>query len=310
MRVLVTGANGGLGRNVVEAAVGRGHEVRALVRDASRAPKLDGVEWLQGDARDRAAVSRAATGCAALFHLVNVNFATDWVQATAALLDVAIAACRETDARLVFPANVWIYGRGDGTPVAEDARPAPCSTKGHARARKEERIRASGVRFTMLRLPEFYGPHVQTLTGPPLMAIAHGRTATWFGPADVPIELVYMPDGAAALLEVGLNAPDGETFHLPGAAVTTPRRFFALACELANGGSLRALPAWVVRAAGLVSPKARGFADILHLWTDPIVLDGTKLRTRFPNLTSTSYRDGLTATLAWLRANPRAPMHY
>ncbi len=310
MRILVTGANGGLGRNVVEAAARRGHEVRALVRDARRAPALEGVEWVGADARDRDAVAKAAKGCGALFHLVNVNFGADWVAATAELLEVAIHACRASDARLVFPANVWIYGRGTGALVAEDATPAPCSVKGAARLAKEKRIRASGVRFVMVRLPEFYGPHVQTLTGPPLLALSKRATATWFGPPDVDVELVFMPDGAAALVEAGVGGADGDVFHLPGAAPTTPRRFFELARELAGGGGFRAVPAWVVRAAGLVSPKARGFADILHLWTDPILLDGAKLRARFPALVPTSYRDGLAATLAWLRQNPDAKMHY
>lgn len=310
MRVLVTGANGGLGRNVVEAASKRGHAVRALVRDASRAPPIEGVEWISADANDVAQVTSAARDCDALFHLVNVRFTADWVRSTAALLDVAIAACRATGARLVFPGNVWIYGRGVGAPVGEDAQPAPCSTKGRARLDKERKLRSSGVRFVIIRLPEFYGPHVQTLTGPPLAAIARGTTATWFGPPDVPVELVYMPDAAAALVEIGLGAADGDVFHLPGVETTTPRRFLSLATEISGRGSLRFVPAWVVRAAALVHGRAREFADILHLWTDPVLLDGTKVRSRYPDLPTTSYRSGLAETLAWLRRNPDARMHY
>ena len=42
MNVLVTGANGFLGRHVVSALLARGHRVRALVRPAAR---LDGLGW-------------------------------------------------------------------------------------------------------------------------------------------------------------------------------------------------------------------------------------------------------------------------
>ncbi|MBX7079278.1 MAG: NAD-dependent epimerase/dehydratase family protein [Nannocystaceae bacterium] len=309
MRVLVTGAAGSLGRNVVEAALARGLQVRALVRDPSRAASLPGVEWIAGDARDAAALTEAARGCEALLHLVNVKISDTWVSTTAALLDAAIAACRATGARLVFPANVWIYGRGRGTPIDESVPPSPCSRMGQARADKERRIAESGARFVMLRLPEFYGPHVQTLTGPPLQRIAQGKTATWFGPPDVTVDFTFMPDAARALLEVGLGADDGEVFHMPGVAATSPRAFFALARELAGGGGFRAMPPWVVRVAGVVHPTARAFADILHLWTDPIAMDGSKLRARFPALTQTSYRDGLAQTLAWLRRNPDARMY-
>lgn len=68
---------------------------------------------------------------------------------------------------------------------------------------------------------------------------------------------------------------------------------------------MRALPAALVRAAGVAHPMARQFADILHLWEDPVLLDGAKIRRRF-----TPYAEGIEQTLAWLRANPDARMYY
>jgi nucleoside-diphosphate-sugar epimerase len=309
---LITGAAGGLGSNVLRAAVARGLGVRALVRDPARVRIPSGVELIRGDARDADAVGRAADGCAALFHLVNVNISHDWIRTTAELLEAALAACAVTGTRLVFPANVWVYGRGVlGRRVAEDAPYAPCSAMGRARQAKEERIRASAARFVMIRLPEFYGPGVQTLSGPPLLRISQRRRATWFGPGDVDVELVYMPDAAQALLTIGLaDGVDGELFHLPGASAVTPRAFFAIAREVAGGGRLRCVPAWLVKAAVPFNAEARAFADILHLWTHPILLDGAKLSARFPELACTPYREGLTATIAWLRKNPGARMYY
>ena len=309
--ILVTGAGGGLGSNVVRAALERGHAVRALVRNPGKARLPAGVVPVVGDALEVESLRRAADGCEAVFHLANVVIGDDWVRVTSALLDAAIAACASTGARLVFPANVWVFGRGTrGTLVAEGTPPTPCSKLGAARRDKEQRIRAAGIRWTMLRLPEFYGPHVQTLTGRPLQAISRGARGFWWGPADETIELVYMPDAAAALLAVGLaQGTDGELFHLPGVAHTTARRFFARAVELAGSGRLSVLPASLVRAAGLFHPLPRAVADIMHLWEQPILLDGTKLRTRFPELRMTAYDEGLAATLAWHRANADARMY-
>ncbi len=289
--VLVTGAGGGLGSNVVRAALARGVEVHALVRDPARARLPEGVIATTGDALDAGTVRRALEGRDVLFHMVNTVIDASWVSTTARLLDVALEACASTGARLVFPANVWVFGRGaPGRLVDEAAEHAPCSTKGAARTKKEERIRASGVRYVMVRLPEFYGPHVQTLTGPPLKKIASGGRAVWFGPADLPVELVYMPDAAEALLEIGLaEGVDGETFHLPGAAPITARAFFDLAIRAEGRGAFVAVPALAVRAAALVSPLARSFVDILHLWEHPILLDGRKTRARFPALETTPY---------------------
>jgi nucleoside-diphosphate-sugar epimerase len=311
-RILVTGATGGLGSNVIDEAIRRGIAVRALVRDPARVTRRDGVELVQGDARDAVALTRALDGAAALFHLVNVALDANWVAATAQLLDSALQACRDTGARLVFPGNVWIYGLGSpGDVIPESRTPAPCSKLGRARLAKEDAIRASGVRFVIVRLPEFYGPHVQTLTGPPLKRIAEGRTGIWFGPTDIAVEFVFMPDAARVLVDIGLAADvDGETFHLPGVAPTTPRAFFSEAVGIAGSGGFAGLPAWTVRMAGIASPMARTFADILHLWENPVLLDGAKLRARLPEFHSTPYREGLTATIAWLRANPGVKMYF
>ncbi len=311
-RILVTGATGSLGSNVTAEAARRGLAVRALVRDPARAERGDGVELVRGDARDAAALTRALDGREALFHLVNVALDKNWVETTAQLLDSALVACRETGARLIFPGNVWIYGRGaPGDAIPESRSPAPCSKLGRARLAKEERIRASGVRFVIVRLPEFYGPHVQTLTGPPLKRIVGGRTGHWFGPPDVAVEFVFMPDAARVLLDVGLASDvDSETFHLPGVAPTTPRAFFSEAIRLAGTGAFAALPGWTVRMAGVASPIARAFADILHLWEFPVLLDGAKLRARLPALRSTPYEEGLSATITWLRANPHVRMYF
>ena len=61
-RILVTGATGSLGTNVIAEAVRRGLEVRALVREPARLRGFDGVELVQGDALDPATVTRALEG--------------------------------------------------------------------------------------------------------------------------------------------------------------------------------------------------------------------------------------------------------
>lgn len=306
----VTGALGGLGANVVAEATRRGIAVRALTRRAAALP--EGATAVRGDALSVEDLVRLTDGAAALVHSVNVSFSADWETSVTRLLDTAIEACRRTGARLVYPGNVWVFGRGlPGQRYDERAPHAPCSSKGRTRAANEATLRASGVPYCVVRLPEFYGPHVTTLTGPPLRNVGLGKRATWFGDPDLEVELVFMPDAARLLVDVA--ADDGavnEVFHLPGASTTTPRAFFAEAIRQAGGrGALRALPTWVVRAAGVLSPSARGFADILHLWEAPILLDGAKAAERYA-LAHTPYPDGIARTLDWLRENPDVKMRY
>lgn len=63
MNIVVLGATGGTGREVVQQALAQGHRVTAFVRDPARLPVED--EQLQvvvGDALDPAAVERAVAG--------------------------------------------------------------------------------------------------------------------------------------------------------------------------------------------------------------------------------------------------------
>jgi uncharacterized protein YbjT (DUF2867 family) len=63
MKVLVLGATGGTGREIVREARESGHSVVALVRSKAKADGLAGAELVEGDARDTDAVARALEGC-------------------------------------------------------------------------------------------------------------------------------------------------------------------------------------------------------------------------------------------------------
>lgn len=63
MRILVLGASGRTGRQVVEQALGHGHDVTAFVRDPSRLGiEHERLRAIVGDATDAAAVQRAVEG--------------------------------------------------------------------------------------------------------------------------------------------------------------------------------------------------------------------------------------------------------
>jgi uncharacterized protein YbjT (DUF2867 family) len=70
MTILVTGATGNVGRNVVAHLVENGHAVRALTRNPSAASLPKGVEVVQGDLTDPSTLD--FTGVTAL-HLITVD---------------------------------------------------------------------------------------------------------------------------------------------------------------------------------------------------------------------------------------------
>jgi nucleoside-diphosphate-sugar epimerase/phytoene/squalene synthetase len=69
-KVLVTGAAGHLGANLVHRLLKDGRDVRVLLRQGSNNEAMDGlaVERVYGDLRDEAAVIEAVRGCETVFH--------------------------------------------------------------------------------------------------------------------------------------------------------------------------------------------------------------------------------------------------
>jgi uncharacterized protein YbjT (DUF2867 family) len=84
MTILVTGATGRIGRQVVEQLIKRDADVRVLVRDPSKADFPAGVEVVQGEMLDIDALRRAFAGVSTFF-LLNAVAADEFTQALIAL---------------------------------------------------------------------------------------------------------------------------------------------------------------------------------------------------------------------------------
>lgn len=304
--VLIIGATGALGYSTALEALSEGHHVRALARNPSSPLIPSGVDVVRGTAESAEDVGRAAEGCEAVFYCANAPI-TEWEEKLPLMLGATLRACKSVGARLVFPGNVWVFGRGTpGEKIAETRAPAPVSRKGRVRLKLERMLVESGARYTTVRLPEFYGPNVTNkLMGAPFEAALAGGTVFWYGGhADVRVEYVFTPDAAKAMVEAGLaDGVDGEVFHVPGYSETTPREFWVEVSRRAGRGSrVMTVSPLAVKALRYVSPVVRELDDILHLWSDPVLLSGEKYERRFGRVPRTTYSDGITRTLEWFAA--------
>ena len=128
MKTLITGANGFVGSAVLRLLINNGHDVRALVRSGSDRRNFEGLdlELVEGDLRDNESLTRAVTGCEALFHVAadyrlwlpdpESMYQTN-VAGTRNLIEIATQQGIE---KIVYTSSVATLGiNKDGTPSNE-----------------------------------------------------------------------------------------------------------------------------------------------------------------------------------------------
>jgi len=311
---LVLGATGGIGHWTAVKLVERGEPVRVLVRDPERFrrswPEAKGVDVVAGDALVAEDVLRAAQGATTIFHGVNVPY-PEWAAKANPMLANTVSAAQTVGARVVFPGNVYVFGHARAEWVREDHPMEPHTRKGRLRLQMERHLeelhRTEGLAFTIVRMPDFYGPFVVNRLYADIFRNAlRGRSMPWYGDLDVPSEFLFIPDGGEAMVRAGMDpSSDGETYHVPGAGVTSPREFLGLVAQAAGSKSRpRAIPGWLLALVGIANPEAREFREMMYLKRERFILDGSKFRQKFGVVPSTPYTTGVHETLDWFRAHP------
>ena len=147
MRIAVTGGTGFVGKALIERALEKGLEVKALTRRTSEAQP--GLEWIRGDLDDKSALARLVTDCELAIHVAGVvntheagGFERGNVTGTLNMIEATKAA---GVARFVFVSSLA-------------ARKPGLSEYGASKARAEKLVKASGLDWTTVRPPAVYGP--------------------------------------------------------------------------------------------------------------------------------------------------------
>jgi nucleoside-diphosphate-sugar epimerase len=306
---VVFGAMGALGAAIVRGIGTEGTSVRALVRDADKARRMlpGSAEIIQGDATTPGAVHAACQGAEVIYHCVNVPY-SKWTAVMPIVTDIILAGAREAKARMVFPGNVYGYGPFQTIPTTEDHPLAATSKKGRLRNALERKLmeahQAGEVPIVIPRFPDYYGPNVTNkLMAPIFEAALRNKKASWPGKLDVPHDLVYIDDAAAACVLLGTTESTfGQVWHVPGAGPLTGRQFIEMAFKAAHGAvNVGVMGRGFFRFVGLFVPDAREMAELMYEFEAPLVLSGDKFARAFPSFKYTSHEDAVSRTVEWFR---------
>jgi uncharacterized protein YbjT (DUF2867 family) len=141
-RILVTGGNGGLGRELVPRLQNSGYTVRVMSRSARPEGAPPGVEWAQADLETGADLAQAVAGVETIVHAATSPFRRPWpvdVTGTRRLLEAARAS------GVGHVVHVSIVGI-DRIPFAYY----------QAKVAGEAVVREAGIPFTILRATQFH----------------------------------------------------------------------------------------------------------------------------------------------------------
>lgn len=200
MLLALTGGTGFVGGHAIDAALARGHRVRALARREQ--PTRDGVEWVRGDLADAAALRSLCEGADAVVHIAGVTNARDRAGFDAGNVEgtrAMVQAARDVGSRRFVHVSSLA------------AREPELSIYGASKAAAETVMRGSGLDWVMLRPPGVYGPRDTEILA--LFKAARWRVLPL--PAGGRAAMVYAADLAAALVALAESgAGSGGVFEI------------------------------------------------------------------------------------------------
>ena len=292
--VVVTGADGFIGRACVPLLLREGHAVRGLVRSlgpdtVARAEYMAAGDLTQMSEASMRMVLRDATAVVHLAGLAHRAAAPPEalravnVDATARL---ARAAASQGVGHFVFASSVKVNGETSlpGHPFRESDPPNPLDAYGASKWAAERALcevaESSGMRTTVLRLPLLYGPRAKANVAALAHAVRRGVPLPLAG-IDNRRSILGAGNLASALVSLLASERDSDAFATyfvaDALAVSTPALVEAMARAMRVAPHLFAMPRSLLRVAGAWSGRSETVERLL----DTLEVDTTAFRTRF-----------------------------
>lgn len=322
--VLVTGANGFLGRVLVRKLAEEGAHVKTLVLPGERVPTTWDAEIVvhRGDVTCEADVARAMRNVQVVFHLAAVvgDAGDDALHQRITVGGTRLVAERAAAqrARLVLASSIVTYGDRIGREVCDESTPHGRANGPYSRAKQgqervvNELVRTRGLDAVVVRPGNVYGPG----SGPwllDLLDVLRRGLPSLIGGGDFDAGLAYVDNvvdvlvRASTLPEVrGLSLLAVDGLHV------TWREYFTDVAAIVGAPKPRVLPLAVARA--LAPPLEHAWRRLGLRSRPPITreaiglvgranrFDDTRTRSLLSYEPAVGYEAGMRATAAYMRA--------
>jgi nucleoside-diphosphate-sugar epimerase len=310
MRIIVSGANGFVGRATCALLRDAGHDVTALVRRPSDSdPRLNERLNERLIADDNFAslaplpAADAFVHLAARVHVMNDSASDPMTAYHAVNVEGSLNAARSAlDAgvkRFVFVSSIKALGEGEpGRPWREDDVPAPVDPYGITKLEAERALaefgRGHGMEMVTLRPPLVYGPGVRANFEQLMKAVERGIPLP-LGAVHAHRSMIYVANLADAIRFVATRSEQTEgVYHATdGDDLTVPQMIQSLARAFGKPARLLPVPPSWLHALGRLTGRS---AQIDRL-TSPLRMDSTRLRTGLGWTPPVSVAEGIDRTV-------------
>lgn len=312
--VLITGASGFIGRELVRTLPGKGYIVRAMARhlvkvfsstsntswyvtedlaDQKDFSMLDGVNAVIHLAGRAHILKETAADPLAEFRRANVHATRNLARAAA---DCGVR-------RFVFISSIGVNGNVTHDQAFTEKTPAAphnfyAMSKWEAEQELMEISQKTGIEVVVLRPPLVYGPGVRANFLSLLRWVERGAPLP-MGAIQNQRSLIYVGNLVDAIARcLDHPAASGRTYLVSdGEDISTPELIRRLATAMERRSYLLSVPMPLLKLAGKVAGKA---ADIERL-VESLVVDSSRIRLEIGWVPPCSMAEGLQATANWYR---------
>lgn len=317
-KVLVTGANGFVGRPLCAEMFRQGWEVRSAVRTSSQFADALKDNVVVGNIDANTNWAEALSGIdvvihlAARVHVMNEHVADPLTEFLAINLYGTTNLARQAAAagvkRFIYVSSVKVNGELTlkGHPFVESNKPQPqdfyAASKWQAEQALQDISQETGMEIVIVRPPLVYGPGVKA-NFIKLLAMVDRGIPLPIANVQNSRSLIYVANLVDALITCATHpAVAGQTYLVSdGEDVSTPQLVRAMANALHRPNRVFPIPIALMRGAA----KLFGKSAVIDRFTQSLVIDSSKIRNELGWQPPYTMAQGLQATAEWYRQSAR-----
>ena len=258
------------------------------------------VTWKKADLLNFAELREAIKGSTVIYLTAGLVYDKNiWQQQWPVIMQNVINLAKETQARLIFFDNVYMYGQVNG-PMTEETPYNPCSVKGEVRAKIATKLmneaKAGNIKASIARGADFYGTDSgnSSFDMMVLSNFSKKQTVQWIGKPDKLHSFSYIPDMGKGMYILGQNPDsDNQVWHMPTALAIPGRQLIEIAAKIYGAEpKFFAINKFMLWAYGLFNKTVMGAVEMYYQYDHDYIFDSSKFEKAF-NFKPTSYEEGI-----------------